>query len=83
MKIGPFPQWSDAKKIVSMDPLGHLAPWLFQDIIKNENGEYRPPHSVERMLTTSSRYQTDYWYVEKCLCDRSRIHLLTMEYSYH
>jgi GTP cyclohydrolase N terminal len=37
--IGPFPQWADKKKIVSMDPLGHLAPWLFKDIIEKENGE--------------------------------------------
>ncbi|KAH8821710.1 GTP cyclohydrolase-like protein II [Xylogone sp. PMI_703] len=37
--IGPFPQWSDKKKIVSMDPLGHLAPWLFKDIIEKENGK--------------------------------------------
>jgi hypothetical protein len=36
--IGPFPQWADKKKIVSMDPLGHLAPWLFKDTIEKENG---------------------------------------------
>ncbi|PBP20260.1 GTP cyclohydrolase II [Diplocarpon rosae] len=35
--IGPFPQWADKKKIVSMDPLGHLAPWLFKDIIDKQN----------------------------------------------
>ncbi|KAK7966156.1 GTP cyclohydrolase II [Apiospora aurea] len=35
--IGPFPQWGDKKKIVAMDPWGHLAPWLFADTIKNEN----------------------------------------------
>jgi hypothetical protein len=39
--IGPFPQWADKKKIVSMDPLGHLAPWLFKDTIEKENGWYR------------------------------------------
>lgn len=38
--IGPFPQWSDKKKIVSMDPLGHLAPWLFKDTIEQENGKF-------------------------------------------
>jgi hypothetical protein len=37
--IGPFPQWADKKKIVSMDPLGHLAPWLFKDTIEKEYGE--------------------------------------------
>jgi hypothetical protein len=31
--IGPFPQWSDKEKIVAMDPLGHLAPWLFKDVM--------------------------------------------------
>ncbi|KAM0494866.1 hypothetical protein ACHAP9_009049 [Verticillium nonalfalfae] len=37
-RIGPFPQWGDEKKIVAMDPWGHLAPWLFKDTIENENG---------------------------------------------
>lgn len=37
--IGPFPQWADKKKIVSMDPLGHLAPWLFKGIVEGENGQ--------------------------------------------
>ncbi|OCL03852.1 GTP cyclohydrolase II [Glonium stellatum] len=46
--IGPFPQWSDPKKIVSMDPLGHLAPWLFKDIITQENVEIRPTIAVTR-----------------------------------
>ncbi|PQE11939.1 GTP cyclohydrolase II protein [Rutstroemia sp. NJR-2017a BVV2] len=40
--IGPFPQWADKKKIVSMDPLGHLAPWLFKDTIEKENIDIRP-----------------------------------------
>lgn len=31
VKIGPFPQWSDPKKMVAMDPFGHMAPWLFKD----------------------------------------------------
>lgn len=38
VNIGPFPQWSDPKKIVAMDPLGHLAPWLFKETIEQENG---------------------------------------------
>jgi GTP cyclohydrolase N terminal len=38
--IGPFPQWADKKKIVSMDPLGHLAPWLFKDTMERENGMF-------------------------------------------
>lgn len=36
--IGPFPQWGDKKKIVAMDPWGHLAPWLFSDTVEKENG---------------------------------------------
>ena len=40
--IGPFKAWSDPKKIVAMDPLGHLAPWLFKDIITNDGVEIRP-----------------------------------------
>lgn len=46
--IGPFPQWADAKKIVSMDPWGHLAPWLFKDIIQKDNVEIRPTIAVTR-----------------------------------
>ncbi|KAJ9642904.1 Uracil-regulated protein 1 [Coniosporium tulheliwenetii] len=46
--IGPFPQWSDPKKIVSMDPLGHLAPWLFNNYITNENIEIRPTIAVTK-----------------------------------
>lgn len=38
VNIGPFPQWADKKKIVSMDPFGHLAPWLFRNVIESENG---------------------------------------------
>ncbi|KAI1814806.1 GTP cyclohydrolase N terminal-domain-containing protein [Poronia punctata] len=40
--IGPFPQWSDKKKIVAMDPWGHLAPWLFADTMQKENGDCQP-----------------------------------------
>lgn len=46
--IGPFPAWSDPKKIVAMDPLGHLAPWLYKDLINNENIEIRPTIAVTR-----------------------------------
>ncbi|RDW70231.1 GTP cyclohydrolase II 4-dihydroxy-2butanone-4-phosphate synthase [Coleophoma crateriformis] len=40
--IGPFPQWADKKKIVSMDPLGHLAPWIYKDLIEKENSKCHP-----------------------------------------
>jgi hypothetical protein len=38
--IGPFPQWADKEKIVSLDPLGHLAPWLFKSTMDSENSSY-------------------------------------------
>jgi len=46
--IGPFPTWSDPKKIVAMDPLGHLAPWLYKDIINKQGVEIRPTIAVTR-----------------------------------
>jgi len=46
--IGPFPQWADAKKIVSMDPLGHLAPWLFKDEIVRGNLDIRPTIAITK-----------------------------------
>src|SRR5215510_12442023 len=30
-RIGPHPQWGDAKKIVSLDPWGHLVGEIFRD----------------------------------------------------
>lgn len=46
--LGPFPQWSDPKKIVAMDPLGHLAPWLYKDYIGKENVEIRPTIAITK-----------------------------------
>lgn len=47
--IGPFPAWADPKKIVAMDPLGHLAPWLFKDLMKGADGvEIRPSIAITR-----------------------------------
>lgn len=43
VKIGPFPQWADKKKIVAMDPWGHLVPWVYKDIMQKENGTLAPP----------------------------------------
>ena len=48
VKIGPFSQWGDVKKIVSMDPLGHLAPWLFHNIIEEENVDIRPTIAITK-----------------------------------
>lgn len=47
-KIGPFPQWSDKKKIVAMDPYGHLAPWLYKDIMDKDDVEIRPTIAITR-----------------------------------
>ena len=41
-------QWADAKKIVSMDPFGHLAPWLFGDLMKIENIHIRPTIAITK-----------------------------------
>lgn len=46
--LGPFFQWADAKKIVSMDPFGHLAPWLFTKLINEENVHIRPTIAVTK-----------------------------------
>ena len=46
--IGPFPAWSGKHKIVAMDPLGHLAPWLFKDLIKSEDVDIRPTIAVTK-----------------------------------
>ncbi|KAL8307848.1 hypothetical protein RB601_004949 [Gaeumannomyces tritici] len=47
-EIGPFPQWGDPKKIVAMDPWGHLAPFLFKDVIANENVDIRPTIAITK-----------------------------------
>ena len=46
--IGPFPQWADPKKIVSMDPFGHLSPWLFANIIEEQNLHIRPTIAITK-----------------------------------
>lgn len=48
VSLGPFPQWSDPKKIVAMDPLGHLAPWLYKDYISKEDVEIRPTIAITK-----------------------------------
>ncbi|KAK1657605.1 GTP cyclohydrolase II [Colletotrichum godetiae] len=47
-KIGPFPQWGDPKKIVAMDPWGHLSPWLFKDTIEKHNVDIRPTIAITK-----------------------------------
>jgi GTP cyclohydrolase II len=48
VSIGPFPSWGDKKKIVAMDPFGHLAPWLFADTIKTQDIEIRPTIAITK-----------------------------------
>lgn len=49
--LGPFPAWHDPKKIVAMDPLGHLAPWMFKDYIKDDNVEIRPTIAITKVCS--------------------------------
>lgn len=46
--VGPFQQWADPKKIVSMDPLGHLSPMLFAKLICDENIHIRPTIAITK-----------------------------------
>jgi hypothetical protein len=48
VKLGPFPQWGDPKKIVSMDPWGHIAPVQFKKYIDQDNLEIRPTIAVTK-----------------------------------
>ncbi|CAL8582014.1 Putative GTP cyclohydrolase [Xanthoria parietina] len=48
VNLGPFAQWADAKKIVSLDPWGHLSPWLFDSMIKTENIHIRPTIAITK-----------------------------------
>jgi hypothetical protein len=47
-KIGPFPAWGDPKKIVGMDPWGHLAPWQFKSYIDDEGLDIRPTIAITK-----------------------------------
>ncbi|KAI4254081.1 MAG: hypothetical protein LQ352_003300 [Teloschistes flavicans] len=48
VNLGPFPQWGDAKKIVSIDPWGHVSPWVFASMSREENLHIRPTIAVTR-----------------------------------
>jgi GTP cyclohydrolase II len=48
VSIGPFPAWADKNKIVAMDPLGHLSPWLFSSTIKTQDVEIRPTIAITK-----------------------------------
>ncbi len=47
--IGPFPQWSEPGRIVSLDPWGHLASEIFADAIA-EGVDIRPPSRSPRPI---------------------------------
>lgn len=49
--IGPHPQWADGKKIVSLDPFGHLAAEAFADLIA-EGVDIRPTIAITRARLT-------------------------------
>ena len=46
--IGPFSQWADPKKIVSMDPLGHMAPWIYRDLVQKDGIDIRPTIAITK-----------------------------------
>ncbi len=46
-EIGPFPQWSDPDKIVSIDPYGHMVAQTFASHIE-EGADIRPTIAVTR-----------------------------------
>ncbi|CAK7212260.1 Uracil-regulated protein 1 [Sporothrix eucalyptigena] len=50
VNIGPFPQWYDNKKIVAMDPWGHIPQTLFKDVMDKDNGMFdiRPTIAITK-----------------------------------
>lgn len=46
-EIGPFPQWQDPEKIVSLDPWGHMCGEVFNDFIQ-EGYDIRPSIAVTK-----------------------------------
>jgi GTP cyclohydrolase II len=49
--IGPYPQWADPKKIVSLDPFGHMAGEVFKPLIE-EGWDIRPTIAVVKARLT-------------------------------
>lgn len=46
-KIGPYPQWLDPDKIVSLDPWGHMAGEIFKDYIE-QGYDIRPTIAITK-----------------------------------
>ena len=53
-KIGPFPQWADPRRIVSLDPWGHLVAETFASEIA-EGLDVRPTIAITKAHARSSR----------------------------
>ncbi|MCB1714426.1 MAG: GTP cyclohydrolase II [Candidatus Competibacteraceae bacterium] len=51
VNIGPFPQWSDPDKIVSLDPYGHMVSEVFADL-RDDGLDIRPSIAVTRARLT-------------------------------
>jgi GTP cyclohydrolase II len=49
--IGPHPQWADAKKIVSLDPYGHIVGEAFADLLAN-GFDIRPTIAITKARLT-------------------------------
>ena len=54
--IGPFPQWSDPDKIVSLDPYGHMVSEVFADLLE-EGMDIRPTIAVTKARLTIPELQ--------------------------
>ncbi|PHH58523.1 hypothetical protein CDD81_5487 [Ophiocordyceps australis] len=48
VQIGPFPQWAHRSKIIAMDPWGHIAPWIFSEIMEHEKIDIRPTIAITK-----------------------------------
>ncbi|KAJ4306516.1 hypothetical protein N0V88_001320 [Collariella sp. IMI 366227] len=48
VNIGPFPGWAGEKKIVAMDPWGHMVPWIYKDFIEKEDVDLRPTIAITK-----------------------------------
>jgi hypothetical protein len=55
--IGPHPSWSDPKKIVSLDPFGHLAPQHYKKYL-DEGVDVRPTASATKAHIVVPEIQT-------------------------
>ena len=57
-ELGPHPQWSDAEKIVSLDPLGHLAGAVFKDLIA-DGIDIRPTIAAAKARLTVPEFKEE------------------------